>query len=60
MFALGPLFSPARRDREWVFSSECKIDQANLTDWMAFLTCNSMEEIIQKTSMQKYTNLDNA
>ena len=29
----------------WILSCECKIDQAGITDWMAFLPYNLMEEI---------------
>ena len=31
--------------RTWAFSSECKTDQSDFTDWMNFLLSNLMEEI---------------
>ena len=38
-------FISLQRGRTQALSSACKIDQADFTDWMTFLTSNLMEEI---------------
>ena len=34
----------SRKGRTWALNSECKIDYADFTDWLSFLTSNIIEE----------------
>ena len=44
VFDLHPLF-PSSGGRTRALSSDCKIDQSDLTDWMSFPQSNPMEKI---------------
>ena len=45
MFVLRSLLFPYKGARASTLSSECKIDQADFTDWITFLLSNLLEEI---------------
>ena len=45
VFFLYLLLFPSRDARTSALSSECKIAQAHVTDWISFLPSNLMEEI---------------
>ena len=46
MFVVDPLLFPFGTQ---ALSSACKIDRADFTDWMSFLTSNLTEEISPNT-----------
>ena len=45
LFVLSPLLFPYRGDWTQALSSECKIDQAGLADWMSLIPSNFINEI---------------
>ena len=46
VFVSRHVLFPSRRDSMRTLASECKIDEADFTDWLFFLPSNLIEEII--------------
>ena len=51
VFVLRLLLLPSREGRTLALRSECKIDQADFTDWMSFLPSDLIEEISQDSDV---------
>ena len=56
MFVSRSLLFPHRGGRTEALSSACKIDQADFTDWMSFLTSNFIKEINPAETLSKNTS----